>query len=514
MWGDRSLVQIVPVGDVGDGDNRLFLYLDVPTNLVYRDIRVLMRTLLILCALGGVVIVFATAAAARGIVRPIQRLTRLAEGIASGSVEVDPVDLDKVGRTGPEVRVLAGALRNMLENMQQNYRLTLTAMETDYEKKQMEEAANAKTQFFATMSHELRTPMNAIVGITEILAAEDMPERQKNYVQDIKSSSESLLVIIDDILDISRLDAGKLQLVPSSFNLWRMLDNVASLIEYLAKGKKLAFSLRRDDSVPEYVFADEVRTRQILVNLLGNAVKFTSAGSVELAATAADGELRFDVRDTGVGIRDSDRQALFNPFRQVDTTRNRNVKGTGLGLSISMNLAKLMGGRIEVESAYGKGSTFKVRLPLVKGDPTRVIRRDAGGREGIRSDARVLVVDDNEINLRVARGLMTMFGLECDTASSGWEAVDKVCSVRYDLVFMDHMMPEMNGMEATRRIRNIGGLLATVPIVAFTANSVAGVQAMLLEAGMNDFLSKPIRKEALVKVLRKWLAPDGVVQEA
>jgi CheY-like chemotaxis protein len=199
---------------------------------------------------------------------------------------------------------------------------------------------------------------------------------------------------------------------------------------------------------------------------------------------------------------------LFNPFLQVDTTRNRNIKGSGLGLSISMNLAKLMGGRIELESVYGRGSVFKVRLPLVEGDPTRVLNRDAGDREGIRQGARVLVVDDNEINLRVARGLMGIFGLECDTAASGWEAVEKACSIRYDLVFMDHMMPEMDGVEATRRIRSKGGLLKTVPIVAFTANSVTGVQGMLMDAGMDDFLPKPIRKEALLKVLRRWLPSE------
>ncbi|MCD8139134.1 MAG: ATP-binding protein [Planctomycetaceae bacterium] len=454
-------------------------------------------------------IVLATAYAARGVVSPINRLSRLAQGMADGSLVVDPQDLDDVGKGGREVAVLSKSLGTMLGSMEQNHQLKLAAMEAEFEKKRTEEMARARTQFFATMSHELRTPMNAIVGIADILMAEDMPERQKAFVRDIKSSSESLLVIIDDILDVSRLDAGKLNLVPTSFNLWRMLENVASLTEYLAREKRLVFTMHREPDVPEYVVADEVRLRQILVNLLGNAVKFTPAGSVSLIATAGDGELRFDVSDTGIGIRKEDREALFDAFRQVDTTRNRNVKGTGLGLSISMSLARIMGGSLDLDSEYGKGSTFRVRVPLVSGEPTRMIKPELPAKEGIRAGARVLVVDDNEINLRVARGLMGLSDLECDTAVSGQDALDKARGGRYDLIFMDHMMPEMDGVETTRRLRALGGALREVPIVAFTANSSTGVEAILREAGMNDFLPKPIRKEALIRVLRRWLPVSG-----
>ncbi|MCD8349620.1 MAG: ATP-binding protein [Planctomycetaceae bacterium] len=511
MTDTNSLVELVPV-DIGDAEHRLHLYLEVDTDTLYRDLRGLMQTLALLSLLGVVFIVLATAYAARGVVTPINRLSHLAQGMADGSLVVDPQDLDDVGKSGMEVALLSKSLSTMLGSMEQNHQLKLAAMEAEYEKKRAEEMAKARTQFFATMSHELRTPMNAIVGIADILMAEDMPERQKGFVKDIKSSSESLLVIIDDILDVSRLDAGKLSLVPASFNLWRMLENVASLTEYLARDKNLVFTLHRDQGVPEYVVADEVRLRQILVNLLGNAVKFTPAGSVSLIVTAQGDELRFDVADTGIGIRGEDREALFDAFRQVDTTRNRKVKGTGLGLSISMSLARIMGGSLEVESEYGKGSTFRVRVPLVSGEPTRMIKPERPEKEGIRAGARVLVVDDNEINLRVARGLMGLFDLECDTAASGHEALDKVRDGGYDLVFMDHMMPEMDGVETTRRIRALGGLLSGVPIIAFTANSSAGVEAILLEAGMNDFLQKPIRKEALIRVLRRWLpetTPDA-----
>ncbi len=508
ITGDNALVQLVPVAIGNAEDHRLYLYLEVDTNILYRDLRSLMQTLALLSLLGVAFIVLATAYAARGVVTPINRLSRLAQGMADGSLDVHPQDLDDVGKGGREVAILSKSLGTMLGSMEQNHQLKLAAMEAEYDRKRAEEMAKARTQFFATMSHELRTPMNAIVGIADILMAEDMPERQKGYIRDIKSSSESLLVIIDDILDVSRLDAGKLKLVPASFNLWRMLDNVASLTEYLSRDKSLVFTMHRDNDVPEYVVADEVRLRQILVNLLGNAVKFTPAGSVSLIATASDDELRFDVADTGIGIRREDRDALFDAFRQVDTKRNHNVKGTGLGLSISMSLARIMGGSLELESEYGKGSIFRVRVPLELGEPTRMIMPEQPATDGIRTGAKVLVVDDNEINLRVARGLMGMFNLDCDTAASGQEALDRIGG-GYDLVFMDHMMPEMDGVETTRRIRAHGGDLARVPIIAFTANSSAGVEAVLMDAGMNDFLQKPIRKEALIRVLRRWLPGNG-----
>ncbi|MCD8351514.1 MAG: ATP-binding protein [Planctomycetaceae bacterium] len=366
------------------------------------------------------------------------------------------------------------------------------------------EAIKAKDMFFAAMSHEIRTPMNAVLGMTELLLSEPLAEKHMSCVKDIKAASQSLLTIVNDILDLSKLEAGELSLIPVHFELSRLLENIRRMAFFLAKEKELDFRFTRDANLPECLYGDDVRLRQILLNVVGNAIKFTKQGSVCLNVTADADWIRFDVVDTGIGIKREDISSLFEAFKQVDIQKNRKIRGTGLGLAITKILVERMGGSITVESEYGKGSTFTIRLPKVEGDIGKV-EQEEGLQIEFSPTAKILVVDDQEVNLRVAKGLIELFGIGCDTAASGEQAVAMARRDHYDLIFMDHLMPDMDGIETTRHIREMGGRRATVPIIALSATADMNSRSMFLDGGMNDFLPKPIEKRRLQTVLSKWM---------
>ncbi len=381
-------------------------------------------------------------------------------------------------------------------------------------------ANSAKSDFLANMSHEIRTPLNAITGFAELC----LKEKNYCYASDIKTAAKNLISIINDILDISKIEAGKLDLVPAVYDTGEMLNDVIS-ITYVQLGKKkeLNFKIDVDRRIPRKMYGDEVRLKQILINLLGNAVKFTNSGFIsfnvkELSRIGNNVTLMFKIADSGIGIKKEDMSKLFENFRQVDTRRNRKIEGSGLGLSISKTLAEKMDGTITVESEYGKGSVFTVILVQRIDDPSPIsnaVANAAASEEKNRTlrapEAHVLVVDDNKVNLDVTARLLTTYGIKADLADSGAKAIEMIDSAYYDLVFMDHMMPDMDGVDTTKIIRSKGDAYSSgLPIVALTANAVSGAREMFLESGFNDFISKPIQLPTLEKILEAWLPKQMV----
>ncbi len=511
---------------------------------------------------------------------------------------------------------------------------------TENKAKEAAAAAQAKADFLANMSHEIRTPMNAISGMIELLSHTDTSPAAKEYIKTIQASSDNLLNIVNDVLDFSKIDAGKMELVESVYSFSSLIDNVKNVINPRLADKNIAFVISVDPKIPSELYGDELRVKQILLNLLNNAVKFTQNGRIMLSAGFEKAEnnrikLKFTVSDTGIGIKPDDVKKLFSEFSQVDTKRNRNIEGTGLGLSISMSLAQMMNGSISVESEYGTGSSFTVMLEQTasSAEPTlyvsehssnavvyifepNIFYREAieeecrcigikscvvpdiatahtviqnggyfifdygsgiGRYENIRSqypdmicaaavnpndvfdskkypalkqftkpvtiytlsemingvndsvpslkddtadkmftapDAKVLIVDDNDTNLKVAEGLIEPYGVQIFTAESGNEAIKLFRGEdKFDLIFMDHMMPQLDGVDTVKFIRSIDSDYArTVPIVALTANAIKGVEQLFYQAGMNDFIPKPIDTDKLHNVMLKWIPADKQIR--
>ena len=507
------------------------------------------------------------------------------------------------------------------------YQVSLTNME-------LRKTSNMKSDFLANMSHEIRTPMNAVIGMAEMALREDVSPAAREYIGQIKSSGQTLLTIINDILDFSKIESGKMDISDVEYEPMSMINDVSNIIMTRIGSKDLDLTVDVNPNLPSGLYGDNIRIKQVLVNLANNAVKFTDAGNVNLKIdflqiSEDEIELYVAVADTGRGIRESDMNRLFQSFQQLDSKRNRNVEGTGLGLAISRQLVALMRGKIHVDSEYGKGSTFSFVIPqkvtdssyavekvaknlvaagLIQSEYTarelamdmeklgvtyerleseedlgRVKDHNAGylfveqplfteavqyflklnpdvcgvllanyrevrsydlanlrvvkkplyilglsnifnGKEEIGSvsfmetedfdftapKAEILVVDDNAINLTVVKGLLNPLKMKIDTALSGKDAVLMTTDKRYDIIFMDHMMPEMDGVETTRVIRRLLGNNGQVPIIALTANAVEGTAEMFINEGMNDFVKKPIEMRVIISKLHKWLPPEKI----
>jgi signal transduction histidine kinase/CheY-like chemotaxis protein len=448
-----------------------------------------------------------------------------------------------VGAVGLSLCVLALILvllqRNrhygrQLENQVRNRTAELLTLQKNLETAVTDaQTANvAKSRFIATMSHEMRTPMNAVVGLTDLmLEEEDVPPAARENLKKISIASKTLMGIINDILDISKIEAGKLELLPERYDMASLLNDVIVLNIVRIGERPISLDLDIDESLPCVISGDELRVKQIINNLLSNAFKYTQKGTVTLGvrcerAGDMDVWLSIYVSDTGIGIRPEDIKKLFSDYNQVDTKANRKVEGTGLGLSITKRLVEHMGGEISVKSEYGRGSTFSVRIrqgfvidiPLspitLKNLPgfNYMEKQKQSNEKLVRPDlsyARVLVVDDMQTNLDVVASMLRKYKIWVDCVTSGQDAINHIDAGKplYNLIFMDHMMPEMDGIETAAKIRAIGTEYAqTIPIIALTANAAVGSEKMFLENGFQAFLPKPVNIMNLDSVVRKWLA--------
>lgn len=365
-----------------------------------------------------------------------------------------------------------------------------------------ENASRAKSMFLAQMSHEIRTPMNGILGMTGLLADAIPDAAHRGTITLIQKSAEALMRLINDILDFSRLEAGKLLIETVSFDVSETVRSVVDLLEADAKAKSLAITVDIAAETPLWLSGDEGRLRQVLFNLVGNAIKFTATGSVRIAiAPQKAGWLMFSVTDTGIGIPAEALGRLFQEFEQAETHTHRHFGGSGLGLAICRRLVSAMGGTISVESVYGKGSTFTFQLPLAASTAERPEAHAAPHTNSARAALHILVADDNQTNLKVLHGLLEKQGHTCDTVMDGTEVIDALSRKTYDVILMDIQMPEMDGITATGHIRNSGLGFADIPIVAVTANVLPGDAEAYLAAGMNAVLSKPIRSQHLDQCL-------------
>ena len=379
------------------------------------------------------------------------------------------------------------------------------------------EANRAKSTFLANMSHEIRTPINVMLGMNEMILRESESREVVQYAKSVERAGNYLLSLINNILDITRIESKKLDIIEEKFSLRQLVQEVCLIGAKQADAKNLEFVVDVEETLPKYLEGDALHIKQVILNLINNAVKYTKKGKVFLEVCQEEKQISFSVKDTGIGIKKEDMEALFDMFMRADIKRHRNIEGSGLGLTIAKELCEQMGGHIQAESIYGKGSNFTVYFPLkdagtekigqwkvVEGEPVQEKRK-----KFFASEAQILLVDDSEQNIQVITSLLRRTGVQLDTAASGFECIEKVRNKKYHLIFLDYMMPEMDGIETFHRLKKeVNG--QSVPVIALTADVSTGIHQHFLSEGFSDYLSKPVMWEKLEELLLQWLPAELV----
>ena len=362
------------------------------------------------------------------------------------------------------------------------------------------------------MSHEIRTPINVMLGMNEMILRESESREVVQYAKSVEKAGNYLLSLINNILDITRIESKKLDIIEEKFSLRQLVQEVCLIGAKQAEAKNLEFVVDVEETLPKYLEGDALHIKQVILNLINNAVKYTKKGKVFLEVCQEEKQISFSVKDTGIGIKKEDMEALFDMFMRADIKRHRNIEGSGLGLTIAKELCEQMGGHIQAESIYGKGSNFTVYFPLkdagtekigqwkvVEGEPVQEKRK-----KFFASEAQILLVDDSEQNIQVITSLLRRTGVQLDTAASGFECIEKVRNKKYHLIFLDYMMPEMDGIETFHRLKKeVNG--QSVPVIALTADVSTGIHQHFLSEGFSDYLSKPVMWEKLEELLLQWL---------
>lgn len=426
----------------------------------------------------------------------------------------------------------AGAEEKAKAAQQQNIQLAQAKKDADAARYEAQTANEAKGKFLAHMSHEIRTPINAVLGMDEMILRETKEQNIKEYAMDIYMAGQTLLSLINDILDFSKIESGKMEIVPVEYDISSLIHDLANMTSQRADSKNIRFLVEVDNEIPSRLYGDDVRIRQVLTNILTNAVKYTHEGTVWLRVrwrkTDETAVLMFEVEDTGIGIKDEDLPKLFAEFERIEEDRNRNIEGSGLGMNITILLLSLLGSRLQVESTYGEGSKFYFELEQKIIDDTPIGDFEARVQQMAENynyttrfcapEAKILVVDDNAVNRRVLKNLLKDTKIQITDAQSGAECLNLVLKNHYDLIFLDHMMPEMDGVETLHHIKEFSDYpCQNTPIVVLTANAVSGAKEKYMSEGFDDFLSKPVVPAKLETMIKKMLpaelVQDGVLEE-